>query len=553
MKAHKIGDRIELTFKYDPRMVAFVKTLPGRQYHAGSKSWSIPFADSMGAIEQLTSYGFDISMGLIEAAMGDKKAAQEAETLAVQNDVPFDSYMPLYPYQKVGAAFLSKVGSGLLGDDMGLGKTIQFLAVAEHVQAQKVLIFAPASVKHQWADEIRKFIAPDKIGSSRRSLIVIDGDKEERQKQWEMEGPRFYICNYELLLRDFEHMNIRIWDLIGADEATRIANGQSKTGKIIKKLRAKRRIAMTGTPISNKAHEVWNIIDFTNPGAFGSYFSFIDRYCIRNHFNAISAYKNMDELSAKLKRYMIRRMAVDVLPDLPPKIVTDIPFELSDEERHVYTNIKKEILFEIEKTDIDKLDNPMTIQYTLVKMTRLRQIADSLELIGQNTKSSKLAVLKDMIPTALEGGRKVIVFTQFSEMAEILARELKEFGPAVISGKVKEEYRDVVARFNEDESVRVLIMTSAGQFGLNIQRASVIFHYDQEWSLAKMLQREGRAHRNGQEKDVFVYNLLARGTLDYYIKKMLHEKAEMSALALGDLPQTMSMLKEALNYEQTIL
>ena len=541
MIVRKNNNAVEISFKYDPSLVSFVKSLEGRKYNPATKSWFIPLVGSHASVECLAKRGFTIDPSLWEEVKKDQERAREAEALAVLPDTEFTTPLPLFPFQKVGAAFLWKIGSGLIGDEMGLGKTVMALALCEKIKAEKILVFCPAAVKWQWAQEIEKFVGY-------KDIQVIEGNKKKRIDQWRSAGT-YYIANYELLLRDFDNMNMSEWDIIIADEATRISNPQAKQSRAIKKLRAKRRIAMTGTPVSNRANEVWNIIDFCQPGAFGNYWSFLQRYCLKNQWGGIFGYQHMDELRGKLKRYMIRRLKKDVLPELPEKISTDIPFKMTEEEKVLYGRLKKEILFEIEARDIAKVETPMTIQYTLVKMLRLRQLADSMELLGYNTQSSKLAVLKEMLSDALNNGRKAIVFTQFAEMADILERELAEWQPLKISGKIKEEYRDVVARFNEIEDNKVLIMTSAGQFGLNIQRASVVFHYDQEWSLAKMGQREGRAHRIGQKDTVLVYNLLAKGTLDYYVKKVLHAKAELSSQLLGDTPISMGDIKEMLQYE----
>jgi SNF2 family DNA or RNA helicase len=540
MIVRKNNNVVEISFSYRPELVSFIKTLEGRKYNPATKHWYIPLAGSHESIERLAKKGFTIELKLWDEVKRDRKQAREAEALAVMPDTEFDTPLPLFPYQKVGAAFLYKIGSGLIGDEMGLGKTVQSLAVCEKAKAEKVLIFAPVAVKWQWAQEIEKFI-PD------ASVVVIEGTKVERRKLWKSEA-RFYVVNYELLLRDFEEMNYCEWDIIIADEATKISNPQAKQAKAIKKLRARRRIAMTGTPISNRANEIWNIIDFCQPGILGNYWTFLQRYCLKNQWGGIFGYQNMDELREKLKRYMIRRLKHEVLPELPAKIITDIPLELSEEEKTLYKKLKKEILFEIEKNDIAKLETPMTIQYTLVKMLRLRQLADSTELLGHNTRSSKLDTLKELLVEALDDNKKAIVFTQFAEMADILERELSGYKPLKISGKIKEKYSDIVARFNNNDEHRVLIMTSAGQFGLNIQRASVIFHYDQEWSLAKMQQREGRSHRIGQERSVQIINLLARGTVDYYVKKVLHAKVDLSNQMLGDTPIGMDQIQEMLKY-----
>jgi len=548
MNAKKIDNKIEITFKYDPQLVDFIKTLEGRRYDPARRCWTIPIEGARSSVERLAKRGFTIQSELWAEVEKDQERAQRAEELATMPDTEFSTTLPLFPYQKVGAAFLYNIGSGLMGDEMGLGKTIQSLAVCVKAKAQKILVFCPSAVKWQWAAEIERF-----IGTANATVCVVEGNKEARARLWKSPAvnasPTYMIVNYELLLRDFHEMNAYEWDVIIADEATRISNQAAKQSRAIKKLCAKRRIAMTGTPVSNRANEVWNIIDFINPGAFGNYWAFLQRYCLKNQWGGIFGYRNMDELRDKLKRYMIRRLKEDVLPELPEKISTDIPFEMTEEELALYKKLKKEILFEIEHKDIAKIETPMTIQYTLVKMLRLRQLADSMELLGHNVKSSKLAVLKELLADTLSNGRKAIIFTQFSEMADILERELNIYKPLKISGKIKEEYRDVVAKFNEVEEHQLLVMTSAGQFGLNIQRASVIFHYDQEWSLAKMQQREGRAHRFGQKDTVLVYNLLAKGTVDYYVKKVLHAKAELSNQILGDRPISMNEIKEILKYE----
>ena len=547
MIVRKKNNSIQITFKFDFALVNFVKTLEGRTYQPSTKSWFIPLAGAMPALEKLAAKGFDIDPELVKEVMADDEDRKKTENLRELDDTEFKTSLPLFPYQKVGAAFLYKIGSGLLGDEMGLGKTIQSLAVCERAGARKILIFCPAAVKWQWAEEIKKFLGSGVM------VLVIEGNKLSRDEKWELinykGAPIFFIVNYELLLRDFEKINKDEWDIIIADEATRISNPQAKQSKKIKKLRAKRRIAMTGTPVSNRADEIWNIIDFTNPGVFGNYYSFLNRYCLKNQWGGIFGYQYMDELRDKLKRYMIRRLKKDVLPELPPRIVADVPFELTAEESALYKKIRKEILFEIEHKDIAKMKTPMTIQYTLVKMLRLRQLADSMELLGHNTQSSKLIVLKELLNEALQDNVKAIIFTQFSEMADILERELSEWNPLKISGKITEKYQDVVDKFNNVEDYKILIMTSAGQFGLNIQRASVLFHYDQEWSLAKMEQRAGRAHRIGQKESVMEYNLLALGTVDYYVKKILHAKARLSGEILGDAPINMEQIQEILKYE----
>jgi SNF2 family DNA or RNA helicase len=533
---------IELRFPYNPLTVLFIKQLAGRKYIPKTGTWTLPIAGSVSVLPHLERRGFVIDKAVWDAGVADEEQVRELEALQGASDCSFETTLPLFPYQKVGAAFLVKIGSGILGDDVGMGKSVMAIAVCETTRASKVLIIAPSSIKWQWHQELFKFLPSS-------DAVVIEGTPRERAILWRSEH-QFYIANYELLLRDLPLIQERQWGIAIADEATRISNPTAKVSKAIKKIKATRRIAMTGTPISNRAQEVWNLVDWVSPDALGNYYSFMDRYCIKNKWGGVEQYRNMDELASKLKRHMIRRMKVDVLTELPEKIVTDVPFDMSDEEMAMYRKLKKEILFEIKAEEIDKIENPMSVQYTLVKLLRLRQLTDSMELLGQNTASSKLVVLKDILAEALsDPRRKAIVFTQFSVMADILERELAEYGTCKVSGAIKEEYKDVIERFNTDDTKRILIMTSAGMYGLNIQAASVVVHYDQEWSLAKMTQRDGRAHRYGQKETVLVYNLMARKTVDYYVQKVLRGKAELAGRLLGDEKMTMTDIKTMLEYE----
>lgn len=433
--------------------------------------------------------------------------------------------MELYPYQKEAVTFILKQGSGLIADSVGLGKTLMTLGVIKATSPSSVLIVCPAILKWQWKEQIEKFL-PE------ATAVIIDGTPEQRAAQW-VTPAQIKIANYELLWRDFTFTTGTLWELMVCDEATRIANPWTKTYKSLYHIRARRRIALTGTPVSNRPNELWGILNWCFPGILGKYSAFLDRYCVRNIWGGIFKFQRLEELQKRIKPLMIRRLREEVLPQLPEKIVSDVPLQLSDRERELYDKIRKELLFEIEKDDISKLENPITIQHTLVRMLRLRQATNSLELIGKNKESSKLAGLKELLPDVLNGERKAIIFTFFSEMADILERELKDYAPLKITGEV-DKREGIVRAFNDKPEHRLLIMTSAGQYGLNIQAASVVIHYDQEWSLAKMEQRVGRAHRIGQKLNVLEYNLLMRGTMDEYVRKVLRKKQELSKELLGD-------------------
>lgn len=545
LNGNKPDNYVVLDFNYDPKVVLFIKSLPDRTFVPTTKKWKIGLRTFFDYIHRFEKLGFNITPGIYELYEQDKALKTNLKMLLSADDAQFETKLPLLHYQRVGAKFLATAGSAVLGDDVGLGKTLQAIAVCEaDPDAHKVLVFCPAILKFQWQNELIKFGIPE------ITTVVIAGTKLQRDNQWtgnQFTG-KYFMANYELLLKDFDQINKIDWDYIIADEATRISTASAKTTKAIKKLKAKHRIAMTGTLISNRAEEAWSVVDFVAPGDLGKYWDFLGRYCLKNQWGGIAAYQNLDELNKRLKRYMIRRTKEEVLTELPDKIISDVPIELLPEEKEFYTQLKKELLFDIKPELLDKVENPVLIQNTLVKMTRLRQLCDSMELLGQGSASSKLEALKTILESVKD--RKVIIFTEFSKMADILHRELgyhgldKIDGVLKITGDVPNDARQrILEIFNNIPRSNILIMSSAGKFGLNIQAASVVIHYDQPWSLASIIQREGRAHRMGQKQNVLVYNLLCRGTMDMYIRNVLRKKQQLSDRIL------MSDIEEMLDYE----
>lgn len=519
MKVSLLNNDIQISFKYNPQLVAFVKSFPARRYDPILKCWFVPIvsAEAEMIVKKLQNTGFEILPEIWEALRAEKMKDDAV--------VDFNSLLPLFNYQKTGVEFLLKKGSALLADEVGLGKTVQTLAFIEQTKPKNVLVLCPAILKYQWQEEIKRFLPDFKTG-------VVDGAAGERHLQW-LTNVNIQIANYELLLHDFTDIHTRKWDLIVCDEATRISNPYTKTYKALNKLWSANRVALTGTPISNRPDEIWAIINWLYPGVLGSYQNFLDYYCIRNHWGGIFGYRKLEELQARIQKFMIRRLKIDVLPELPEKIYYDVPFNLSDEETDLYEKIRKELLFEIEKELLNKIENPITIQQTLTKMLRFKQLTGSMELLGEGKKSTKLEVLKELLPSILNGTQKAIIFTFFSSMADILERELAEYKPLKITGDVKGR-EEIIKKFNENPEHRIFISTSAGQYGLNLQSASVLFHYDNEWSLAKMEQRVGRLHRIQQKENVLIYYLTARNTIDEYIKKVLFKKQELSNKLLSD-------------------
>lgn len=517
-----------ITFKYEADLVSAVRSVTGRRYNADMKRWEVPAENVVECLEILEPLGFTAHLDVVELADRQRARMEKIQTLKTDPGL-YTGNLPLYPFQKIGVNFLKTMPAALLADVPGLGKTIQTIAALEN--AVRVLVLCPASLKYSWEAEIKKW-------DPGRRVVVVDGKKPDRDVMWSRMRnsyrPAFYVANYELLLHDFKEMVVE-WDAIVCDEATRISNPDAKTTKLLKMLVAKKKIALTGTPVSNSPVDLFSIIDWLSPRVLGSFYQFRSRYCIvtPRYYNQVVGYRNLAELSQRISPFILRRTKEEVLKDFPPKTVEDVIFHLSPKERKLYEGIRLQIQEEVEKLTV----SGRTLGIVPVKMLRLKQATNHSSLISEEKDSSKLEALKDTLDPIIKNGDKAIVFTQFAEMAKILFAELAAlgYGPQMIYGEIHALDRQrAVEQFNSDPLCKVIVMTEAGAYGLNLQAASYVVHYDAPWSIAKLMQREDRAHRIGQTKPVTVYNLIAKETIDEYVIKVLHKKQKISVDLLRD-------------------
>lgn len=527
----KTGDKIVISFRYDPYLVEVVNRFGGRRFDNKNKVWTVPLSQLDSVIRVLSQLKFEIDPALLEEHLNLRKKRFRLERMRNgkfkdgEKQQLVELNLPMFLFQQCGSGFMCVADSALNGDQPGLGKTIQAIAAAKLKKCKKVLVFTFATLKDTWADEIAKW-APE------MSSIIIKGEKDVRNKKW-AEDRNFYIANYEQLLKDLPEILKHDWDAIIADEATRISNPKAKTTLYIKKIPAKYRWPLSGTPLSNSVQDVWSIIDFCVPGALGSYYQFLEKYCEKDVWGAVKGYKNLDLLKEEVKPFMIRRLKKDVLEQLPEKLYEDIHVEFSQEERQMYNAVKEELLEklkEIGMTERKGLQNMMT------KMLRLKQATGSLELISGTQKSSKLEALKELLESICVEDNKVVIFTFFKEMALILMRELAQYKPLLIAGGVDQDERTKNRdAFNENTENRIMIMTEAGAFGLNLQKkAHSIVHYDLPWSITKTEQREDRVHRIGQTGNVTIYKLLVKDSIDEYNLKVVQKKQQVATQVLGD-------------------
>ncbi|MFA5174595.1 MAG: DEAD/DEAH box helicase [Candidatus Pacearchaeota archaeon] len=522
-----------LEFDYNPYVIEIVKQFDNRKFNAKEKTWSVPIIHVKKVLETLTPLGFSSTQDVLYEYRRFLQREKTIERILTadfkesEKELLDNVNLPLFPFQRIGVGFLCATKSSLLGDEPGLGKSIQALSVTRINQAEKVLIVCPSTLKLNWKDEILKWFPEEYI-------TVITGSKKQREELWK-KSSRYFIMNYELLLKDIETIKKNTWKHIISDESVRISNPKAKQSKLIKTIKAEYRTALTGTPFNNAVQDIWNILDFCQPNLLGSYWQFMNKYCIKDRFGGIVGYKNLSDLKIHLAHYMLRRKKEEVLTELPEKMYETIYIELSDEEKMIYDAIKDEIAQELQNYQITKVLDDKHLKNILVRMIRLKQAADSMKLISEHEYSSKTNALKELLKDIMHDGDKALIFTQFAGMAEILINELQEYNPLLIAGKVKNEVRqENVKAFQKNDTNRILVSTDAGGIGLNLFRAKYVIHFDLPWSIAKLEQREDRAHRIGQENKVTVYKLIVQNTMDEYVLKTLHKKQKMIEDILGE-------------------
>ena len=531
MQISKRNNNIIISFKYDPYLVEVIRQIGDRKFDNRAKCWIVPMSQLETVLNRLPTLGFVADAEILEEFEKLKAIRDKLEKLRMgdftetETRLLAETALPLFQFQKEGASFLHAAKNALNGDQPGLGKTIQAIAAIKMRKCKKILYFTYATLKATVEEEF-KLRAPE------LSSIIIKGEKTQRDEKWSQDA-NVYIANYELLLRDLPEMQKIKWDVIIADEATKISNPKAKTTRAIKKLNATYRFPLSGTPLSNSVQDVWSIIDFCEPGALGSYWQFVDKYCEKDKWGSIKSYKNLDLLRKEIHPYCIRRLKKEVLQQLPPKLYENIYIDLSASERKMYNAIKQELKEELKTlgmTDRGGLQNMIT------KMLRLKQAVNSLELISDSKESSKLEGLKELLQTICTDGNKVVIFTSFKKMALILMRELAEYNPLLIAGGVSEQERNENKdKFNSNIENKLIISTDAGTHGLNLQKKSkFVVHYDIPWSVSKTEQREDRVHRIGQTGQVVVYKIIAKDTIDEYSLQVLNTKPNTAEQVLGD-------------------
>ncbi|MFZ7945894.1 SNF2 helicase associated domain-containing protein [Neobacillus sp. 19] len=452
-------------------------------------------------------------------------------------EVPHSLQAELRDYQNYGYQWLRTLSyyglGGILADDMGLGKTLQSIALLvankERFEEHKPsLILAPASLVYNWKNELEKF-AP-----SLRAEVLIGSVQERSEMLHCTTPPDVWITSYPTLRQDQEHYHQHAFRTLILDEAQAIKNYTTKTAKAVRDLQADTRFALSGTPIENSIDELWSIFQTIIP----------------NFFPNQKAFRQLapETVTKMIKPFLLRRVKKEVLKELPDKIETIQVSELTKPQKELYLayleKIKSETTDSLQGEGFQK--SRMKI---LAGLTRLRQLCCHPSLFLENYKgdSGKLQQLLDLVVNALENGRRILIFSQFTSMLRIISESLEKLGLDFfyLDGQTasKERVR-LVDRFNDGEADIFLISLKAGNTGLNLTGADTVILYDLWWNPAVEDQAAGRAHRMGQKNVVQVIRLVTQGTVEEKMYELQQQKKELIETVMEQGDQALARITE---------
>ncbi|MBQ8799322.1 MAG: SNF2 helicase associated domain-containing protein [Lachnospiraceae bacterium] len=473
-------------------------------------------------------YGFEVTKGENFSAFLEKLHSPEASDY----QVPEQIRIPLRGYQKTGFSWLRMLSDngfgGILADDMGLGKTLQSITYMASIVKEEsftevpFLVVCPTSLVYNWLDEVENY-APEL-----RAKIIHGTPEERRAMLADSSDCDLFITSYPLLRRDLTAYESKQFHTVFIDEAQFIKNAMTGNARSVKALHSKTKIALTGTPIENSLSELWSIFDFIMPGYLFSYTRFAKRF---ERPAAKGETEVLQQLSRRIKPFLLRRMKKDVLAELPDKIETKLVTELTDEQRKLYLSYAKQARDDI-SDEISRVGFERSRMQILAALTRLRQICchPGMFLEEYEGGSGKVSLFLEIMEELRENGHRILVFSQFTSMLELLKDALNEAEVPFfyLCGATKpEERRELVKRFNEGEGDLFLISLKAGGTGLNLTGADTVIHFDPWWNPAVEDQASDRAHRIGQEKNVHIIKLLTKGTIEEKIFRLQQKKQDL--------------------------
>ncbi len=527
------GSLMPLSDEKFKQMIGFMNDAGKIQFNERGDGFRLPLASSFHLLDEQRYNELLKPEKSLRRLLSNLKNPDNLEFTVPPSLAPVLRDYQVYGYQWLKTLAFYRFG-GILADDMGLGKTLQSIAfivsVLPEIREQQLpaIIVAPASLVYNWRNELRKF-APEV-----RSMII-DGSKNERvhhlRKQADFD---IVITSYPLLRRDIELYAEQDYHTLILDEAQNFKNHTTQTAHAVKTLQAKHKFALTGTPIENSLEELWSIFDAVFPALFRD----------RRNFNELSR----ENVASRIRPFLLRRLKTDVLSELPEKIESVQTSELLPEQKKLYAaylaKLQQETLKHLDEDSFQQ--NKIRI---LAGLTRLRQLCCHPALFVEEYpgKSAKFEQLFEIIDECLSSGKRMLIFSQFTEMLGLIGRELgyTQIPYFYLDGQTPAAERvELCDRFNDGEKDVFLISLKAGGTGLNLTGADTVILYDLWWNPAVEQQAADRAHRIGQTKVVQIIRLLTEGTVEEKMYELQQKKKDLIDEVIQPGQQSISSMTE---------
>ena len=441
----------------------------------------------------------------------------------------------LYPYQKEGIRFAFEKGRSIIADEMGLGKTIQAIGTAELLRreglADQILIVCPTSLKYQWQREIERFTKDTEHSQEHPLTLVIEGNPLKRKEEYANDVP-YKIVSYNCMSNDVKMWGSLQTEVLIMDEVQRLKNWKTQISMAARKVRSDYAVILSGTPLENKLEELYSVMEFADNYCLGPFWQFKNDCIVTDEGGKVIGYKNLNKVGETARERLIRRTKKQVALQMPKRTNQNLFVPMTTEQMDIheeYRDVVAKLVYKWRKMHfLSEKDR----QRLLLSLSMMRMVCDSTYILDQKSRyDTKIVETMSILQSAFEGGdEKVVIFSQWERMTRLIARELDKVGikyEYLHGGVPSAQRKDLINNFTDDPDCRVFLSTDAGSTGLNLQAGSIIINLDLPWNPAVLEQRIARIYRLGQERNVQVINLIAKGTIEEQMIGKLRFKTAM--------------------------
>lgn len=517
-----------ITFDYNQKIVDVIREFPTRYWNKDKKEWEVPFAKLGEFVDKLHDFEFDIT--------GQYVTVEKPKAVTPTG---FEFKTTPFQHQIDGFNYGLQYDRWLLGDEQGLGKTKQVIDIAVAKKLQKgykhcLIICGVNGLKWNWLNEIHTHSNEDGwiLGQrykNRKLVIGSNADKLADLMHLESISSYFLITNVEsmrdekIVAQIAKYAKSKEIGLVAIDEVHKCKNPTSQQGKGILKVQPECRIAMTGTPLMNSPLDLYIILKWLGYEKH-AFYAFKKHYCVYGGYGGyeIMGYRNLNELQEQLDSIMLRRLKKDVL-DLPEKTHINEYVEMTPKQEIIYKEVTAQIRANIDQ--IKMANNPLS------ELIRMRQATGYTGILSSTIKeSAKLDRMEELVEEAVSNGKKVVIFSNWTQMTDVICDRLVKYSPAVITGGISDNMRQImVDEFQNNDNCKVIIGTiGAMGTGLTLTAGTVEIFMDEPWNRANKEQAEDRCHRVGTKENVTIYTLICKGTIDERINELVEKKGQMA-------------------------